>query len=99
MLMCGYWCRSFDQFANLVLEGAVERIIVGILYAEDPLGLYVVRGENVVLLGDIDPAHDPPAILQKVLLNHDSKCTAGVPMSNFVTSFISVYQAVASGCR
>ncbi|BDA43332.1 g8227 [Coccomyxa elongata] len=60
--------RSFDQFANLVLEGAVERIIVGILYAEDPLGLYVVRGENVVLLGDIDPAHDPPAILQKVSL-------------------------------
>lgn len=61
-------CRSFDQFANLVLEGAVERIIVGTLYAEDPLGLYVVRGENVVLLGDIDAAHDPPAILQKVLI-------------------------------
>ncbi|EIE22514.1 hypothetical protein COCSUDRAFT_83471 [Coccomyxa subellipsoidea C-169] len=60
--------RSFDQFANLVLEGAVERIIVGILYAEDPLGLYVVRGENVVLLGDIDASHDPPAILQKVSL-------------------------------
>jgi len=28
----------------------VERIIVGSLYAEVPLGLYVVRGENVVLL-------------------------------------------------
>ncbi len=61
-----YVRRSFDQFANLVLEGAVERIIVGTLYAEDPLGLYVVRGENVVLLGDIDASHDPPAILQKV---------------------------------
>ena len=60
-------CRSFDQFANLVLEGAVERVIVGTLYAEDPLGLYVVRGENVVLLGDIDASQDPPAILQKVL--------------------------------
>ncbi|CAL5221532.1 g3740 [Coccomyxa viridis] len=58
--------RSFDQFANLVLEGAVERIVVGNLYAEDPLGLYVVRGENVVLLGDIDGADDPPAVLQKV---------------------------------
>ncbi|KAK9915365.1 hypothetical protein WJX75_008111 [Coccomyxa subellipsoidea] len=60
--------RSFDQFANLVLEGAVERVIVGTLYAEDPLGLYVVRGENVVLLGDIDASQDPPAILQKVSL-------------------------------
>ncbi|CAK0780734.1 hypothetical protein CVIRNUC_005156 [Coccomyxa viridis] len=58
--------RSFDQFANLVLEGAVERIISGSLYAEDPLGLYVVRGENVVLLGDIDGADDPPSVLQKV---------------------------------
>mmetsp|Transcript_36393 Transcript_36393/g.102804 ORF Transcript_36393/g.102804 Transcript_36393/m.102804 type:complete len:133 (+) Transcript_36393:253-651(+) len=46
--------RSFDQFANLVLEGAVERIIVGQLYGDIPLGLNVVRGENVVLLGEID---------------------------------------------
>ena len=42
--------------------------MVGNLYAEDPLGLYVVRGENVVLLGDIDGADDPPAVLQKVKL-------------------------------
>ena len=40
--------------------------MVGNLYAEDPLGLYVVRGENVVLLGDIDGADDPPSVLQKV---------------------------------
>jgi len=40
--------------------------VVGNLYAEDPLGLYVVRGENVVLLGDIDGADDPPSVLQKV---------------------------------
>lgn len=58
--------RSFDQFANLVLEGAVERIIVGQQYGESPLGLYVVRGENVVLLGEINDAADPPHILVKV---------------------------------
>lgn len=58
--------RSFDQFANLVLEGAVERIIVGHQYGESPLGLYVVRGENVVLLGEINDAADPPSILVKV---------------------------------
>ena len=59
-------CRSFDQFANLVLERAVELITVGNLYAEIALGLYVVRGENVVLLGEIDPNRETPENLQQV---------------------------------
>ncbi|CAL1399618.1 unnamed protein product [Linum trigynum] len=46
--------RSFDQFANAVLEGACERVIVGELYCDIPLGLYVIRGENVVLIGELD---------------------------------------------
>ncbi|CAA6659303.1 unnamed protein product [Spirodela intermedia] len=46
--------RSFDQFANVVLEGACERIIVGELFCDIPLGLYVIRGENVVLIGELD---------------------------------------------
>ena len=46
--------RSFDQFANIVLENACERIIVGTSFSDIPLGLYIVRGENVVLMGDID---------------------------------------------
>jgi len=46
--------RSFDQFSNVVLEGSVERIIVDKRYSDIPLGLYVVRGENVVLLGPLD---------------------------------------------
>ena len=45
--------RSFDQFANIVLEEAVERLIVGKQFADVPLGLYVIRGENVVLLGEM----------------------------------------------
>ena len=52
----------------------MERIISGSLYAEDPLGLYVVRGENVVLLGDIDGSDDPPSVLQKVLTLLLSSC-------------------------
>lgn len=48
--------RSFDQFANIVLENAAERIIVGYSYSDIPLGLYIVRGENVVLMGEIDEA-------------------------------------------
>ncbi|KAK4267174.1 hypothetical protein QN277_023991 [Acacia crassicarpa] len=39
---------------NAVLEGACERVIVGDLYCDIPLGLYVIRGENVVLIGELD---------------------------------------------
>ncbi|KAJ9099852.1 hypothetical protein QFC21_003855 [Naganishia friedmannii] len=46
--------RSYDQYANLVLEAAIERIYHGLLYAEIPRGLYLIRGENVVLLGEVD---------------------------------------------
>ncbi|XP_047342295.1 sm-like protein LSM1B [Impatiens glandulifera] len=46
--------RSFDQFANAVLEGACERVIVGDIYCDIPLGLYIIRGENVVLIGEMD---------------------------------------------
>lgn len=46
--------RSFDQFANVVLESACERVIVGDLYSDIPLGLYIIRGENVVLIGELD---------------------------------------------
>ncbi|KAJ8535818.1 hypothetical protein K7X08_034219 [Anisodus acutangulus] len=45
---------SFDQFANAVLQGACERAIVGDLYCDIPLGLYIIRGENVVLIGELD---------------------------------------------
>lgn len=52
-------CRSLFTFlslfaANAVLEGACERVIVGDMYCDIPLGLYVIRGENVVLIGELD---------------------------------------------
>uniref|UniRef100_A0A8C8W834 U6 snRNA-associated Sm-like protein LSm1 n=1 Tax=Peromyscus maniculatus bairdii TaxID=230844 RepID=A0A8C8W834_PERMB len=45
--------RSIDQFANLVLHQTVERIHVGRKYGDIPREIFVVRGENVVLLGEI----------------------------------------------
>ena len=50
--------RSFDQFSNIVLEHAEERVVVGKRFADVPLGLYVIRGENLVLLGQIVRACD-----------------------------------------
>lgn len=58
--------RSFDHFANVVLEKAVERIIVGELFCDRPLGLYIIRGENVVLIGELDLTRDdlPPHMIR-----------------------------------
>lgn len=54
--------RSFDQFANLVLESAVERVTAGNEYADTPLGVHVVRGENVVLMGRVEDEGVPPGM-------------------------------------
>lgn len=39
--------------ANLVLMDTVERLQSSNLWAEVPRGLFLIRGENVVLLGEI----------------------------------------------
>ncbi|KAF2323638.1 hypothetical protein GH714_036428 [Hevea brasiliensis] len=38
----------------MLFSRACERVIVGDLYCDIPLGLYVIRGENVVLIGELD---------------------------------------------
>ena len=50
--LIGY-LRSVDQFANLVLHRTIERIHVGKEYGDIPRGVFIIRGENVVLLGEI----------------------------------------------
>ena len=52
--------RSFDQFSNMVLEDASERKVHReksgeIFFADVPLGVYVVRGDSMVLLGQVAP--------------------------------------------
>ncbi|KAL4968590.1 U6 snRNA-associated Sm-like protein LSm1 [Aspergillus stella-maris] len=46
--------RTWDQFANLVLQDTIERVYAGNLYTEISRGVFLVRGENVLLLGEID---------------------------------------------
>ena len=50
--LIGY-LRSVDQFANLVLHKTIERIHVGNEYGDIQRGVFIIRGENVVLLGEI----------------------------------------------
>ncbi|KAG6041085.1 hypothetical protein E4U41_006023 [Claviceps citrina] len=64
--------RSWDQFANLVLQSTTERIFATRpgsdaeapqgLFADIEHGIFLVRGENVLLLGeiDLDKDDDPP---------------------------------------
>lgn len=63
--LIGY-LRSVDQFANLVLHRTIERIHVGKEYGDIPRGVFIVRGENVVLLGEIDKDKEGDLPLQQV---------------------------------
>lgn len=69
---------SAHPAANLVLQDAFERIFSGNRYGDVPKGVYIVRGENVVLVGEIDldreddvpasvAAPIPPSAMPKLL--------------------------------
>ncbi|KAL8955690.1 MAG: hypothetical protein Q9183_006556 [Haloplaca sp. 2 TL-2023] len=42
------------DLANLVLQDTIERIFIEDVYADISRGIFLVRGENVLLLGEID---------------------------------------------
>lgn len=68
--LIGY-LRSVDQFANLVLHRTIERIHVGNEYGDIPRGVFIIRGENVVLLGEIVRKQlNYPIILQYICLKY-----------------------------
>jgi len=47
--------KGFDQTTNVILADSVERIWNSEDGPEDsPLGLYVVRGDNIAIVGQID---------------------------------------------
>eukprot|EP00270_Netrium_digitus_P003906 TRINITY_DN1474_c0_g1_i1.p1 TRINITY_DN1474_c0_g1~~TRINITY_DN1474_c0_g1_i1.p1 ORF type:complete len:129 (+),score=31.82 TRINITY_DN1474_c0_g1_i1:77-463(+) len=64
----------FDQYANVVLKDGIERLIVGNHFCDIPLGsIYVIRGENVILIGALDEEREelPPhmmAVSQSAIL-------------------------------
>ncbi|KAI9599218.1 hypothetical protein BDF19DRAFT_381706, partial [Syncephalis fuscata] len=51
--------RGFDQTTNIIMERCYERVFSADEGVEVvPLGLYVVRGDNVVLVGEVDTEVD-----------------------------------------
>ncbi|CCF59210.1 hypothetical protein KAFR_0G01760 [Kazachstania africana CBS 2517] len=62
--------RTFDQYANLILQHCVERIYLTDenKYAEEDRGVFMIRGENVVMLGevDIDKEDQPLELMESI---------------------------------
>ncbi|XP_048875930.1 U6 snRNA-associated Sm-like protein LSm1 isoform X2 [Brienomyrus brachyistius] len=66
-----------DIDTNLVLHETVERIHVGKKYGDIPRGIFIIRGENVVLLGEIDLEKESDTVLQPVSIEEileDQRC-------------------------
>ena len=73
--------RSYDQFANVVLEGARERHVAGGQYADIPLGTMIIRGENIAMFGEVDEVlfdhRVRPSSLQSVFVMEDQERQVG----------------------
>jgi len=51
--------KGFDQTTNVVLSGSVERVFsLDEPVEEVPLGLYLIRGDNITLVGEVDTELD-----------------------------------------
>lgn len=51
--------RGFDQAINIILDDSHERVFSANYGVEQvPLGLYIIRGDNVALIGEIDEDQD-----------------------------------------
>ena len=48
---------------NLVLQDTIERLFAQSLYADINRGVYLVRGENIVIMGEIVRWITPPHVL------------------------------------
>ena len=68
------YLRSYDQFANLVLMDTQERIYDSNKVFIKEIGLQIVRGENVVLIGQVEEEGENVDDLEK--LTEDEAKTA-----------------------
>ncbi|KAI8819211.1 n-alpha-acetyltransferase 38, NatC auxiliary subunit-like protein [Fimicolochytrium jonesii] len=51
--------RGFDQTTNLILSNSTERVFGGEDGVEQvPLGLYIIRGDNIAAIGSVDQERD-----------------------------------------
>eukprot|EP00049_Salpingoeca_infusionum_P004991 m.86855 g.86855 ORF g.86855 m.86855 type:complete len:126 (+) comp12817_c0_seq3:167-544(+) len=58
--------RTVDEFGNIVLHNAVERITIDRQYGEQDRGIVLVRGDNISMLGELGDETQMRATLQEV---------------------------------
>ncbi|KAK4474732.1 hypothetical protein MN116_001857 [Schistosoma mekongi] len=58
--------RIIDQFGNVVLHNAVERIHVENKFCDVPQGILLIRGENITIIGDLNPEVNIDEKLERV---------------------------------
>jgi len=61
---------SVDHFSNLIMRDTIERIFVGKEFGDIPRGVFLIRGDNVVMIGEVgdDKEVEMQRILKKVSL-------------------------------
>ncbi len=53
IFLCMYFMILWGSLGNLLLEDTIERYYYDLEWADDRLGTFLVRGENIVLMGDL----------------------------------------------
>eukprot|EP00040_Diaphanoeca_grandis_P005142 m.31536 g.31536 ORF g.31536 m.31536 type:complete len:93 (+) comp16479_c0_seq1:219-497(+) len=59
--------KGYDQATNLILKKCHERVFsieVGVELV--PLGLYIIRGDNIAVIGEIDEEKDEGLELEEI---------------------------------
>mmetsp|Transcript_6479 Transcript_6479/g.16599 ORF Transcript_6479/g.16599 Transcript_6479/m.16599 type:complete len:93 (-) Transcript_6479:492-770(-) len=60
--------KGYDQYTNLILDECHERVFSTDLGVQSVvLGLYIVRGDNIAVIGEVDTELDGQIDLSEVL--------------------------------
>jgi U6 snRNA-associated Sm-like protein LSm1 len=70
--LVGY-LRSYDQFANVLIDEAYERHVIDSLYSDVFLGVMIIRGENMALLGEVSQAESLVEVPLDVVLRRQAE--------------------------
>ena len=78
--------RTFDQYGTILLHKTIERIYIESDYGEIPLGVFLIRSDNIVLIGEIEPDKEYPVGLN--LLPKDEILRKRAEIRQTVGSFL-----------
>ncbi|KAF5398774.1 LSM1 U6 small nuclear RNA associated [Paragonimus heterotremus] len=60
------YLRIIDQFGNIVIHQAFERIHVERKFCDVPQGILMIRGENIILIGELNEQTNIEDTLERV---------------------------------